>query len=164
MSQIIFTKGVSGFARNIQPDSALLSRFEQAIARLAEAEGWQVKTASARLCHSFAYQVLLHEPTGQARLVFCNRVAPLVALAQVVNWRGDSLPENRFISDERWAAWLDDQGFAVLAQALLEQKLDADIPESAALVQQLDDLEFAEFAYWEPKTVADIIFNDWGKR
>ncbi|PWJ44456.1 hypothetical protein [Sediminitomix flava] len=51
----------------------------------------------------------------------------------------------------------------VLSKATLETPVNGHHPTCVQLVKDLADIEFAEFAFYEPKYISDIVFNRWKK-
>jgi hypothetical protein len=95
------------------------------------------------------------------RLAACSRVDDRQAWEA---WQpGQPLPRNQYIDFPALREWLP-ESWVLLPQAFLLQAVDADQAESQAAVAQLQLQEFAEFSYWEPRNMGNIVFNNWQKR
>ena len=105
--------------------------------------------------------------TGKLNLLaMCNKYYPIVAFSVIESPSTNfdfniSMPKNEYLDGAEMAPFFSEH-FTVLDKAYLAITVDADNPSDAKVVSRLSDNEFAEFAYWEPKVVADIVFNNWG--
>ncbi|MEH0155592.1 hypothetical protein V6R21_15705 [Limibacter armeniacum] len=116
-----------------------------------------------------SYMLSLVEMNDDKFLIFCNKYFPYVAVSKVleegVSLKDETaeLPRNRFVKDIGLSE-IDDLPFSFLEVELLELKVDADNADSMFVLKQISDTEFAEFSYWQPLIIADIIFNRWTKK
>jgi len=164
---------VSGFYKDggRTPEKVSLSIFRDACEKLAHGVGWELKRVldfSGQPSRSYHLAVFAAGDAHE-RLVLCNKYYPIVAFAKVVQPSADGhsfdyekgMPENEYIEPGEGGQFFTPR-FTALDKAYLAVTVDADNPSDAVVVSKLSDYEFAEFAYWEPKIVADVVFNNWG--
>lgn len=119
---------------------------------------------------SRSYHLALFEnPFGKQYLVFCNKYYPYVGFSEVIAENKLSyidtsqvLPSNQYIDNETLAHHYS-RYFIVIPTDILQTKVDADDIANTYIVSKLTNYEFAEFAYYEPKIIGDIVFNNWEK-
>ncbi len=166
-SAFLLPAGISGFFETGTKAPPLLN-FED-FARACEKAGnlsnfslRQVYNFNEQPARSYHAAVFFRDTT---LLALCNKYFPVVAFARIANGAEaqllDHMPENEYVNVPE-LSHIFEEGFTVLDKTGLTITVDADVPEDALAVSLLSDNEFAEFAYWEPKIVADIIFNNWG--
>lgn len=118
------------------------------------------------------YLVLIRHFTKGHFLIFCNKYYPLVAFSHLVEqplYQEPSLttiekgeiPPNEFVNLPDLEPFLKPE-FTVLEKDFLAKSVNADNPQDAISVSKLCHSEFAEFSFWKPKVLSDIIFNNWG--
>ncbi|MEM1136589.1 MAG: hypothetical protein AAGI07_12185 [Bacteroidota bacterium] len=162
--------GVSGFYKEDEPTPSAVdvNQFRKACEQLAEQSGYTLHTFydfSASKTKSY-HLAILAKDTESYIMVFCNRYYPIVAFSRVLEIekiaQADlSLPENTFFDDDQIAAFFKED-FTVLASDYLSITVDADNEADALAVEKLTFYEFAEFSFWKPQLLAEIIFNNWG--
>jgi len=117
---------------------------------------------------SYYLTLLQHFVKGHF-FIFCNRYYPLIAFSRLLDdstpdfrsIEGGMLPGNEFIDLPELHALLNKE-FVVLDKEYLATSVNADNPEDAVSVSKLSYKEFAEFSFWKPRVISDIIFNNWG--
>lgn len=163
---------ISGFHDRTSPAPKLwnLKPFQQCCQRVVQGGIFEVIHFFDFTQHpSKSYHFTLFVRGEQFYLVFVNKYYPYIAIAQVlvpisvVHDLVNELPVNQFVDVPALAKYFEGD-FEVLPASFLERSPDADDPESAAIVKDLEKAEFAEFAYWEPRCIGEIIFNNWDKR
>ncbi len=162
--------GVSGFfEENVEtPKRTDVNQFRKCCENLAENSDYQMIdffNFNSMPTKSYHLASFKHK-TGGYILIFCNRYFPLVAFSQVADGKTVEqvdlmLPENEFFDDDLLDQYFKND-FEVLSSAYLGITVDADNIEDAKAVKQLTFYEFAEFSFWKPQVLADIVFNNWG--
>jgi hypothetical protein len=116
-----------------------------------------------------SYHLQLIEKEGKWYFIFLNKYSPLIAFSEIFekNWSGwngkEELPKNRYIDMPELAKHFPTD-FQLIPQEILLLPIDADNPKSAEVVQNLKDAEFAEFSYFAPQCLGNIVFNNWKKK
>ena len=162
--------GVSGFYEENEatPAKADVYLFRRCCEQLAENTNYHLHNFydfSESTTKSYHLAIFRHISDGFI-LVFCNRYYPLVAFSKVeddthIEKADLQLPKNEFIDDDLLKQYFK-ENFEVLNSDYLGITVDADNEEDAITVKQLTFYEFAEFSFWKPQVLADIIFNNWG--
>ncbi|MEN7551421.1 hypothetical protein AAG747_26125 [Rapidithrix thailandica] len=117
--------------------------------------------------HSY-HEAIFLTPENKGLFVFVNKFYPFIAISQSLMplteelSEKEGLPDNEFINHQELASVFEPV-FTVISKEVLTKKLDADDEIASKYVQQLTFHEFAEFAYWEPRIMANILFNKWKK-
>lgn len=115
---------------------------------------------------NYNYHYLSAKNKEEKFLIFFNKLYPIIAVSKILESNQASysdLPKNEFVDVPSLESYAKQHQFILLRKELLEQKMDADIPVVQSIVGQLSQVEFAEFSYYEPQVIADIIFNNWDK-
>lgn len=167
---IIFPPKVSGFYAGEPPSLISTIQIEQELAVL---QGLPV-TASWFLFnlepyHHYSYHLCHIEYGETSYLFFINKYAKIGALskvhpsASIEGWHIDEeLPRNSY-DDWKEGTRLLASHWAIVPPDILTLSVDADNPESQRIVSELQNEEFAQFAYWEPQNMGNILFNNWQK-
>ncbi len=167
----VLPTGVSGFFESGgELPQILFEDFEKACLQIASASHFDLKEMYGfedEPTRSY-YLAFLTSEQGNV-LVFCNKYFQLVAVSELMEKvsslkeflaKGE-MPQNQF-SDVPEVSQNLPEGYDYLTSAYLAKSVDADNEEDALAVKALSDIEFAEFSYWEPRQLSDIIFNNWG--
>lgn len=162
-----FPKGVSGFLAVPELGQDTFRKACEAITASGAYKLLAIAPAEAQPNLSYYAAFLEEAQTGRMLLLFGNRYAPCVAVgicAEGTVFKDTSFPwpPHAFDYPAAIAAGLP-AGWVLLPPELLTHKVDADNELSAAVVQHLANEEFSEFAYWEPRVMADVAFNNWKK-
>ncbi len=95
---------------------------------------------------------------------FLNRFFPFLAKVQVTPNAASNSILKEFSSFEFAEGYFPiSKPVTWLPSDFLHHKVDADDPFVELVMQKLSNQEFAEFAYYEPRMLAHVIFNDWPK-
>lgn len=115
-----------------------------------------------------SYHLCMIAKDQQEYLIFLNKYHKVIAFSKLLepmpsDYMGTTeMPRNEYIDlPDLHQAFADN--YLVLPAHILLLPLDSDIPESAAVVQNLQDAEFGEFSYWVPQTIGQVVFNGWEK-
>ncbi|WP_281614092.1 hypothetical protein [Flammeovirga sp. SubArs3] len=113
--------------------------------------------------YSYTYQII--EFNNELYLLFKNKYTDFFAIAKVddENEEYHKIPNHYFFDEFEIIDFLEAMGFIHYPTALLELKVDGANPLITNLLKELSDSEFGQFSYFEPKIIANIIFNDWKK-
>lgn len=171
--QITFPPNVTGFHSPSQPAPALrdLQDFHakcQAVSALSMLEMVSFHDYSDEPNRSYHLQ-LAKDSRSIGYIIFVNKYAPLIAFAKIMasdweGWNGSgNLPTNEY-TDWQELADIFQPDFQTIPVKTLLLPIDADQPESAAVVQNLQDAEFAELSYFAPQNMGNLVFNNWKKR
>lgn len=165
-----FPAGISGFwgRKDKPPPQFEPTLFEQKCAETAQI-GYQLLSFVAAKKKKQSYHLaLVEEDSGEKRfVVICNKYYPIVAFALPSEPLKPALlsefkPPQTYVSNAGLFTHFNTSPFCVIPTEVLQLEVDADNPETAAVMHQLYDTEFAEFAFWEPRCMGDIAFNNWG--
>jgi len=170
--QIIFPPKVTGFHNpsDSAPELQDLKPFHlkcQAISAVGLLNPIEFFDYSAEPSRSYHLQ-LAEDSRSIGYFLFLNKYAPLVAISKMLDnswksWDGTGeLPPNQYIDFPELEAYFQPD-FQLIPVATLLLPIDADKPESAAVVQNLQDSEFAEFSYFAPQNLGNLVFNNWEK-
>ncbi|UZR94368.1 hypothetical protein [Chondrinema litorale] len=169
-SKYILPPGVSGFYKEGEdtPASIDVYQFRKACENLVEKTGYLLEAFyDFTLSETKSYHLaVVFKPDNSYILIFCNRYYPIIAFSKVldiknINQADFDLPENEFFDNEQLATFFKNN-YEVLTCDYLSITVDADNEDDAVTVKRLTFYEFAEFSFWKPQTLGDIIFNDWG--
>jgi hypothetical protein len=115
------------------------------------------------------YHLAIVQANGEWRLVFVNKYYPIVACSRVldeialVKWgRKGELPANEYMDWPEIAAVLP-QNWRIAPKSMLLTRIDPDEGLSTPMIENLQNREFAEFSFYDPRYVGQIIFNNWKK-
>jgi hypothetical protein len=167
----ILPSGISGLHTTCLPDDQgqYLELFRQACQQATHLSGRVLLNVYDLLNEvDRTYHLACIQTQEGTLLIFCNKYYPIVAVSQVTQedamaalpWQ---LPPNQFTEAPELRHFFE-PSFTILSPEYLRIPVNSDIPELARAVSQLDDFEFAEFSYWEPKYISDIVFNSWPKQ
>ncbi|MFT5616812.1 MAG: hypothetical protein ACI85I_000026 [Arenicella sp.] len=171
MNQLIFPKNITGF-HNLNkpaPSQIGLERFKAiciTIKAVGDFDLIQFFDYSEQGNKSYHLQLI--EKEGNAYFIFLNKYASFIAFSEILeenwqSWNGEGeLPKNRYIDFPQLTKYFQTD-FQIIPQEILLLPIDADNPKSAEVVQNLEDAEFAEFSYFAPQCLGNIVFNNWRK-
>ncbi len=163
-----FPAGISGFwgKKDAPPPTFAPTLFEE---RCQQTRALDFELASIAFANEKkqTYHVALLQKSNEQLLVFCNKYYPIVAFAiPESSLAPEHLPRieppHTYAEHEALAQLFNQEPFQVIPTPILRLEVDADNPETTAVVHQLYDAEFAEFAFWEPRSMGDVVFNRWG--
>ncbi len=169
---IQFPKNITGFRnpKKPAPNQIGLENFRAICAIIEAVESFDlIQFFDYSEQENKSYHLQLIEKEGKAYFIFLNKYAPFIAFSEIFeeNWRSwngnGELPKNRYIDIPELTKHFQTD-FQIIPQATLLLPIDADNPKSAEVVQNLEDAEFAEFSYFAPQCLGNIVFNDWKKR
>ena len=121
------------------------------------------QTTDFRLLHSEAtakgqnFSYALFENKGFVAIM-CNQYYPLIGYCAVPAAR---LSGGKFTDVPELDTFFE-KDFKILRQDFLENPVNADNKRSRIILQNIGHEEFAQFAYWEPEIIGEIVFNRWG--
>ena len=168
--KFILPPGVSGFYKENENTPSLVDiyLFRKFCENLAEKTGFQLYSFyDFSSSNSKSYHLaIITKSESEFILIFCNKYYPLIAFSKVldsknINQADFDLPKNEFFDDEKLASYFKTD-FKILNSDFLSITVDADNEEDAIAVKELTFYEFAEFSFWKPQVLAEIIFNNWG--
>ncbi|GAA4843144.1 hypothetical protein [Algivirga pacifica] len=115
--------------------------------------------------YSYMLGLLLDAEQQKFYYFFCNKYYPYIACAEIKEMAETRITPhllvNQFVD---LTEVKDPEGyFTILPVYFLEKKVTSDELLISHILQHLEHQEFAEFAYWEPRILANIIFNRWEK-
>ncbi|MDW7694676.1 hypothetical protein R9C00_07980 [Flammeovirgaceae bacterium SG7u.111] len=167
----VLPTGVSGFFESGgELPQILFEDFEKACLQIAAASHFDLKETYAfedEPTRNY-YLAFLTSEQGNV-LVFCNKYFQLIAVSELMEKISSlkeflakgKMPQNQFADVPEVFQSLP-KGYDYLTPTYLAKSVNADNEEDALAVNALSDIEFAEFSYWEPRQLSDIVFNNWG--
>ena len=171
MNPITFPPNITGFhnPNKPAPNQIELDDFKAVCATIKAVESFElIRFFDYSEQENKSYHLQLIEKERKAYFIFLNKYVPFIAFSEIFeeNWKGWSgvgeLPKNRYVDFPELAKYFQSD-FQVIPQEILLLPIDADNPKSAAVVQKLEDAEFAEFSYFAPQCLGNIVFNNWKK-
>ena len=172
MNQIIFPPKTTGFYNPDEQPPVLqsLEGFMKACEQMASIKGFELLTLFDYTdIPSKSYHLqLMKDQDGQGFFIFVNKYSPLIAFSKIdaINWEGwngeGEMPQNHYVDMIELTSYF--HGMDVIPVEVLLMPIDADEAESAVVVQQLQDAEFAEFSFFAPQNLGNLVFNNWPKR
>ncbi len=167
-SSFSFPAGVSGFwsKKDPAPSPFAPALFEDRCAQ-ARALDFELKAVALAQQPKRSYHLALLEKPGEQLVVFCNKYYPLVAffvppVPILPEKLHEVLPPPVYVAHPELAQLFAQAPFQVIPAEVLALEVDADNPATTGVVCHLYDAEFAEFAFWEPRAMGDVAFNNWG--
>lgn len=166
METLILPRGVSGFGIKNQKELSV-SDLKKAAEAITEQLGfemdWVDGSSNTNCTYHFA---ILYGSTSESKSQKALLIHKFFPLAALVKFDGSSRAEeqgelNEFIFSEASARLVGE--FHLFSGAFLNHPADGDDPICEEVLQLLSNEEFAEFAYYEPRCLGDIIFNNWIK-
>lgn len=163
-----FPAGISGFwSKKDTPPPTLDTNLFQEKCEEVKNVGFNLIAIHFAPKKKFSYHAALFEKDDKQIVVFCNKYYPIVAFAPAeTKLTAKDLasfePPSTYVEDEILSAYFNQAPFQVIPGDILRLEVDADNPETTSVVHLLYDVEFAEFAFWEPRSMGDVVFNNWG--
>ena len=170
LPEVIFPPKVSGFYERKSGPPALLpvADLKQA---LHDLDGLGIQWQLIDFSHqpNYSYHVCFISWQDKGYFFFMNKYYYLAAFSQIEdmeewqNWEeGQLLPRNQYTDIPQLHDILSTP-WTILPEEMIIQKVDADNEISQKIVMNLQNAEFAEFSYWEPQNMGNILFNNWEK-
>lgn len=163
-----FPAGISGFwSKKDTPPPTLDTQLFQEKCEEVKTVGFNLISIHFTDKKKQSYHSALLEKDGEQIIVLCNKYYPIVAFAEPESKISESElskyePPKVYVEHEILAAYFNQAPFQVIPSEILRLEVDADNPETTSVVHLLYDVEFAEFAFWEPRSMGDVVFNNWG--
>ena len=111
---------------------------------------------------------LVKDSNSIGHFIFVNKFSSLIAISKILDanwedWDGDGeLPTNQYVDHAELSQAFKPLFTSVPVKVLL-LPIDADNPESAEVVQLLQDVEFAQLSFYAPQNMGNLLFNNWEK-
>ncbi len=163
-----FPAGISGFwSKKDTPPPILETSLFQEKCEEVKTIGYELIAIHFAENKRQSYHSALLQKNEEQIVVFCNKYYPIVAFTQpnALLSANDLIqfePPSVYVAHEMLAAYFNQAPFQVIPSEILRLEVDADNPETTSVVHLLYDVEFAEFAFWEPRSMGDVVFNNWG--
>jgi hypothetical protein len=168
MNQVVLPPNVSGFFDHQPPALLPVKELQQGIEGLRTLEGFKdLVFADCTGQTSRSYHWALLELKEGSYFIFLNKYHRIAACSRIKHavqardWE-EELPENMYVHHSGIFAVLEET-FTVLYPELLMLPIDPDKGDSVPVVARLQLSEFAEFSFWEPRNIGQVVFNNWEK-
>jgi hypothetical protein len=160
---------ISGYRDQYMPPlpTSKVSAFSQWCQLAAEQGIFRLHTLCLRTeakAGSYHYAGISFADTDGFFLLLCNRFHPFAGLAAIaVLPSACQIPEQAltFCDHPLISQHFHLPEFNLLPAEFLNNKIDSEDSISQGAVSNLCNEEFAQFTYWQPKTLGDVVFHYW---